>query len=124
VVKQTVLEHFEVTEHFLHPLHAFDVVLLVERELDAAIALGVTRFVDVVLDRPAILTPLVQPATALVGTYGSGDGALFDSLTGAITPKGRLPFDIPRSMEAVRRHGEDIPGFDDPLFRFGDGLDT
>jgi beta-glucosidase len=24
-------------------------------------------------------------------------------------------------MEQVRRHGEDVPGYDDPLFRCGDG---
>jgi beta-glucosidase len=78
--------------------------------------------VDVVLDRPAILTPLLPLATAIVGSYGTCDDALVDALTGRIPPRGRLPFDLPRSMEDVRRHGEDIPGFDDPLFRCGDGM--
>ena len=78
--------------------------------------------VDVVLDRPAVLTPLLGIASAVVGSYGTSDAALLDALTGAIAPRGRLPFDLPRSMEQVRRHGEDVPGYDDPLFAFGHGL--
>ncbi|WP_076262487.1 glycoside hydrolase family 3 protein [Intrasporangium flavum] len=78
--------------------------------------------VDVVLDRPAVLTPLLPIATTVVGSYGTSDDALVDALTGVETPQGRLPFDLPRSMEQVRRHGEDVPGYDDPLFAFGHGL--
>ena len=78
--------------------------------------------VDVVLDRPAVLTPLLGVAGAVVGSYGTSDAALLDALTGTIAPQGRLPFDLPRSMEQVRRHGEDVPGYDDPLFAFGHGL--
>ncbi len=79
--------------------------------------------VDVSLDRPAVLTPLVPLSAAITATYGSSDAALLAALTGAIPPMGRLPFDLPASMEAVRRHPEDVPGFgDDALYRFGDGL--
>ncbi|GAB3064661.1 glycoside hydrolase family 3 N-terminal domain-containing protein [Intrasporangium mesophilum] len=78
--------------------------------------------VDVVLDRPAVLTPLLPVATTVVASYGTSDAALVDALTGAIPPVGRLPFDLPRSMEQVRQHGEDVPGYDDPLFPFGHGL--
>ena len=78
--------------------------------------------VDVVLDRPAVLTPLLPVAAALVGSYGTCDEALVDALTGRVAPRGRLPFDLPRSMEDVRRHAEDVPGFPSPLFRFGHGL--
>ena len=77
---------------------------------------------DVVLDRPAVLTPLLPFASALVASYGTSDAALLDALTGTVAPQGRLPFDLPRSMEDVRQHGEDVPGFPDPLFRFGHGL--
>lgn len=75
--------------------------------------------VDVVLDRPAVLTPLLPIATTVVGSYGTSDDALVDALTGRIRPEGRLPFDLPRSMEQVRNHHEDVPGYDDPLFPFG-----
>lgn len=77
---------------------------------------------DVVLDRPAVLTPLLPIASVIVGSYGSSDDALVDAITGAIPPEGRLPFDLPRSMEQVRQHAEDVPGFDDPLFDYGHGL--
>ncbi len=80
--------------------------------------------VDVALDRPAVLTPLVPACTAITASYGTSDAALLAALTGEVPPVGRLPFDVPVSMEAVRRHPEDVPGFgDDALFRFGDGLD-
>ncbi|MGG5259834.1 glycoside hydrolase family 3 protein [Phycicoccus avicenniae] len=79
--------------------------------------------VDVSLDRPAVLTPLVPLCAGLTATYGSSDAALVAALTGQVPPEGRLPFDVPVSMEAVRRHPEDVPGFgEDALFRFGDGL--
>jgi beta-glucosidase len=89
----------------------------------ARVAAHCPLVVDVVLDRPAVLTPLLPVVAALVGSYGTCDDALVDALTGEVAPRGRLPFDLPRSMEQVRRHGEDVPGFDDPLFRCGDGLD-
>jgi beta-glucosidase len=78
--------------------------------------------IDVTCDRPAILTPLVEVASAITVTYGTGDGPYADAVTGRVPPLGRLPFDLPRSMDAVRAHPEDQPGFDDPLFPFGHGL--
>ncbi|MFC5289952.1 glycoside hydrolase family 3 protein [Actinokineospora guangxiensis] len=88
----------------------------------ARIAAHCPLLVDVALDRPAVLTPL-QPITAtLLATYGTTDDAFADALTGAIPPCGRLPFDLPRSMEQVRRHPEDVPGYDDPLYPFGHGI--
>ena len=78
--------------------------------------------VDVVLDRPAVLAPLLDSVAALVGSFGTCDDALLDALTGRIPPRGRLPFDLPRSMDQVRAHPEDVPGYDDPLMPFGYGL--
>jgi len=78
--------------------------------------------IDVTCDRPAILTPLLDVASAITVTYGTGDSAYADAVTGRVPPLGRLPFDLPRSMDAVRAHPEDQPGFDDPLFPFGHGL--
>jgi beta-glucosidase len=86
------------------------------------IAAQVPVVIDVILDRPAVLTPLLPLAAAVVGSYGTSDEALLDALTGALPPVGRLPFDLPRSMEQVRRHPEDVPGYGDPLFAFGHGL--
>ena len=97
------------------------------------VAAVVPTVVDVHLDRPAILTPLVAAlpeGTALPGgtatlvvTFGVGTPALLDALTGALPPEGRLPFDLPRSAAAVEASRPDVP-FDtaDPVFRFGDGI--
>ncbi len=78
--------------------------------------------VDVSLDRPAILTPLTDFVSALVVSYGTSGPALLDALQGRVEPVGVLPFDLPRSMQDVREHPEDQPGFDDPLFACGFGL--
>jgi beta-glucosidase len=74
-------------------------------------------------DRPAILEPLVDAASALTVNWGASAEALLDVLTGRFSPQGSLPFDLPRSMRAVEESRPDVP-FDtaDPLFRFGDGL--
>lgn len=75
------------------------------------------------LDRPAILTPFVGSAAAIVADYGSSAGAVIDALTGRVEPRGRLPIEIPRSMEAVRRSREDVPSdTGDPLFPVHFGL--
>lgn len=89
----------------------------------ADIAARVPTVVDVFLDRPAILGPLVDAAHAVVVNWGVSAEALLDVLSGAAPAQGRLPFDIPRSMAAVEASRPDVP-FDteDPLFRFGHGL--
>ena len=86
------------------------------------IAAHCTLVVDVTCDRPAILTPLRDVASALTVTYGTGDPTYTEAVTGTVLPLGRLPFDLPRSMADVRAHPEDQPGLDDPLFAFGHGL--
>ncbi|AQP47576.1 beta-glucosidase [Tessaracoccus aquimaris] len=75
--------------------------------------------IDVFLDRPAVLTPLLDVASVLVVDYGTSGSALVDALLGEVESVGRLPFDLPRSMASVRRHPEDQVGFDDPLFPAG-----
>lgn len=105
-----------------------------------------TSIVDVYLDRPAVLTPIVEAqeavrsgrsslpgaatgawvGSALTANYGSDTDAFLDVCfgVGKSTPRGRLPFDLPRSMKAASESREDVP-FDtkDPLFRFGHGLE-
>lgn len=94
-------------------------------QLEALNALSKTvpTVIDVFLDRPAILTPLVGQAAAVLGNYGASAKALLDVLFGDASPQGKLPMDLPRSMEAVKANRPDVP-FDtvDPLFRFGHGL--
>lgn len=75
---------------------------------------------DVDLDRAAVLTPLLPIADALTGTFGVGPAAWIDAISGATPPEGRLPIELPRSMDAVRAAREDVPGDSpDPLFPAG-----
>ena len=87
------------------------------------IAASVPTVVDVFLDRPAILGPIVEVAAAVTGNWGAHPAALLDVLSGAAPARGKLPFDIPCSMAAFEASRPDVP-FDtaDPLFRFGHGL--
>jgi len=75
------------------------------------------------LNQPAILTELNQLSHGLIGTFGVYDSVLFEMIFGQFSPQGKLPFEIPSSMSAVRAQQEDMP--DDsvgPTFTFGHGL--
>ena len=88
-----------------------------------AVARAVPTVVVVHLDRPAVLTPILPHAAALLADFGAADEAVLDVLFGAARPRGRLPFDLPSSLASVREGRSDVP-FDraEPLFRFGFGL--
>lgn len=88
-----------------------------------ALALTVPTVLDMHLDRPAILTGVVDAVAALVASFGGSDAAFLDVVFGRALPEGRLPFDLPRSMAAVEASRSDVPyDTEDPLFRFGHGL--
>ena len=75
------------------------------------------------LDRPAILTPFVPFASAIAVDFGSSDEAVLAALSGRVAPQGRLPVEIPRSMDAVRHSRTDVPGDTEaPLYSRGTGL--
>ncbi|MBN1934373.1 MAG: glycoside hydrolase family 3 C-terminal domain-containing protein [Anaerolineae bacterium] len=79
--------------------------------------------IDVYLDRPAVIPELEKEAAAILGSFGASDQALLDILFGTFAPAGRLPFELPSSMEAVERQKEDVPyDSENPLFEFGFGL--
>ncbi|KAK1594596.1 glycosyl hydrolase family 3 N terminal domain-containing protein [Colletotrichum navitas] len=94
-----------------------------EKARQAAIYAAVPTIVDVILDRPAAIPEVVDAAAAVFGSFGSGSEAFLDVLFGIAAPEGQLPFDLPRSQQAVEDAKEDVP-FDteDPVFRFGHGL--
>ena len=75
------------------------------------------------LERPAVIPELVEACAAVVAVFGSSDEAVLDVLFGRAAPEGRLPFELPSSMDAVREQKPDVPGDSrDPLFSFGHGL--
>jgi beta-glucosidase len=76
------------------------------------------------LERPAVIPELVAACAAVVAVFGASDEAVLDVLFGRVRPEGRLPFELPSSMDAVREQLPDVPGDSrDALFRFGHGLD-
>lgn len=91
----------------------------------AAYAASAPVYLSVYLERPAVLTPLLEPVTMLVGDFGASDAVLLDGFLGRHGFSGILPFDIPVSMDAVEASREDVP-FDtvDPLFTAGYGVRT
>lgn len=83
----------------------------------------VPTIVDVYLDRPAVIPEISKEAKGLFVNFGASDAALLDVVFGKASPEGKLPFELPASMEAVRNQKEDVP-YDskDPLYPFGFGL--
>jgi beta-glucosidase len=83
----------------------------------------VPTIATVYLDRPAILTPIKERAQAIIANFGVSDAALLDVVTGRVGPEGKLPFELPSSMEAVAAQRPDAPRDSrSPLYKFGAGL--
>jgi len=83
----------------------------------------VPTIVDIYLERPAVIPEIAEQSAALLANFGANDGAALDVIFGKFAPQGKLPFELPASMEAVRRQKEDVPyDSENPLFPFGHGL--
>jgi beta-glucosidase len=83
----------------------------------------VPTIVVIHLDRPAVIPEIAAESAALLGEFGASDEAVLDIIFGRSMPEGRLPFELPSSMEAVQRQRPDVPrDSGDPLFPFAHGL--
>jgi beta-glucosidase len=83
----------------------------------------VPTIVDIFLERPAVIPEIAAEATGLLANFGANDAALLDIAFGRFSPTGKLPFELPSSIEAVRNQKEDVPyDSENPLFPFGFGL--
>jgi beta-glucosidase len=88
-----------------------------------ALLQSVPTIVVLYLDRPAVIPEIAAAAKALVGEYGADDSAVLNVLFGKAKPEGKLPFELPSTMEAVQGQREDLPyDSENPLFPFGFGL--
>ena len=93
-----------------------------EYEAFKRVSAVVPTIVSVYLDRPAVLTPVRDGARALLANFGVSDAALLDVLTGRAKPAGKLPFELPASMDAVDAQRSDVPHDSArPLYGFGFG---
>tara|TARA_B100001778_G_scaffold198158_1_gene163521 strand:+ start:26 stop:1201 length:1176 start_codon:yes stop_codon:yes gene_type:complete len=75
------------------------------------------------LNRPAILEEIKTFSSGLIGTFGVLDQVIYEGIFGKYNPSGKLPFEIPSSMDSVLNQKEDMP--DDslnPSYEFGYGI--
>ena len=94
-----------------------------EKERIVRLLATVPTIVDIYLDRPAVMPEIVEKSAGLLGDFGASDAAVLDVIFGRFAPCGKLPFELPSSMEAVRKQKEDVPhDSENPLFPFGHGL--
>lgn len=83
----------------------------------------VPTIIDIYLERPAVIPEIAVKCAGLLGNFGANDGAVLDVIFGEFNPTGKLPFELPSSMEAVENQKEDLPyDSENPLFPFGFGL--
>jgi beta-glucosidase len=86
-------------------------------------ALNLPTVISVYLDRPAILTNIVDKTDVLLANFGASDEAVLDVITGKSKAQGKLPFELPSSWQAVLDQKEDVAHDSvDPLFPIGAGI--
>ena len=83
---------------------------------------AIPTIVVIHLDRPAVIPEIAEKSAALLADFGASDEAVLDVIFGRFAPAGKLPFELPSSMEAVRAQKPDVPhDSEEPLFAFGMG---
>jgi beta-glucosidase len=83
----------------------------------------VPTIVNIYLDRPAVIPDITEKSAALIANFGAEDDAVLDVVFGNARPQGKLPIELPSSMQAVAEQFEDVPhDSKNPLFPFGFGL--
>lgn len=75
------------------------------------------------LQRPAVIPGINKYTKALIADFSSQDNVILDLIMGKFKPTGKLPFELPSSMEEVLKQKEDMP-YDthNPLYKFGAGI--
>ncbi len=75
------------------------------------------------LERPAVFPEINKASKAVIGDFSSQDDIILDLIFGQFKPEGKLPFELPSSMEAIRTQREDLPhDSKDPLYPYGFGI--
>lgn len=107
-------------EHF----HAGDLDFKGEELTRLLAILGrVPTIVVIHMDRPAVIPEIAHACVGLLAEFGASDAAILDVLFGRCAAGGKLPFELPSSMDAVRQQKPDAPyDSEKPLFPFGHGL--
>jgi beta-glucosidase len=66
----------------------------------------------------------LKEAGAILATFGVSDAAILEVVSGRFKPRGKLPFALARTLEAVKQNASDVPGYParDTLYPFQFGL--
>ena len=80
-------------------------------EKDAVLGLlqRVPTIVDIYLNRPAVIPEIAASCRGLFVNFGANDEAFLEVVFGRFNPQGKLPIELPSSMDAVRKQKEDVP---------------
>jgi beta-glucosidase len=110
--------------HFAHSFHHGDLDFKGQAKAGILSLLQtIPTIVVLYLDRPAVIPEISAAAQALLGEYGADDAAVLNVVFGVARPEGKLPFELPSSMEAVRYQKADLPyDSENPLYPFGFGM--
>ena len=73
--------------------------------------------------RPAVIPEIAEHSAGILCEFGARETVILEAVFGEFSPDGKLPFELPRSMDAVRKQKCDTP-FDseNPLYEYGFGL--
>jgi len=83
----------------------------------------VPTIVNIYVDRGVVMPEISNASAALIADFGAEDSIVLDLIFGKSTPQGKLPIELPSSLQAVENQYEDVP-YDSsaPLYPFGFGL--
>ena len=70
---------------------------------------GKPVIVNVAVSNPMVMSEIEPYAAGLLVTFGVQDQAILDILSGKAEPQGRLPMQMPASMQVVETQMEDVP---------------
>ncbi|MGI9550708.1 MAG: glycoside hydrolase family 3 N-terminal domain-containing protein [Aurantibacter sp.] len=75
------------------------------------------------ITRPTVAPEISTASKAVIADFECQDEIILEMIFGKFNPSGKLPIEIPSSIEAVENQLEDVP-YDsmDPLYPFGHGL--
>ncbi|TMM59264.1 glycoside hydrolase family 3 protein [Maribacter algarum] len=75
------------------------------------------------MQRPPIVPDINVASKAVIADFDCQDEIILELIFGKFNPSGKLPIEIPSSVEAVENQMEDVP-YDskNPLYKFGHGL--
>lgn len=103
-----------------------DLTPIQQQMLETLDAAGIKIVTVVLLGRPYILTWCAENAEAILVAYypgTQGGQAIANTLFGDAEPSGKLPLQLPRSMEQVKAQKSDVAfDIDDPLYDYGAGM--